>query len=162
MSFSNNWSEWWHGLIDPAREKFRKVIEILRERYVEEMQHAERFKQYARRMHYLQYQGKLLQLAMEKEQRAKWIAAKLVALGAKLPGVPEPSPTNENSWQSLKLALDDENRSADHITEQLRRLGLDYPDITAFLQEIVQEQRKHRDEIREMLMRSDPFALSLA
>ena len=40
--------------------------------------------------------------------------------------------------------------------------NLEHPDITKFLQEIFQEEKKHRDEIREMLMRSDPFALSLA
>jgi rubrerythrin len=162
MSFRNNWSKWWQGLVDPAGEKFRKVIEILRERYVEEMQQVERFKQYARQMHYPQYQQKLLQLAMEKEKHAKWIAEKIVSLGGKLPDVREPNPTDDNSWRSLQLALNDENRSADHLSEQLRRLGLEHSDITVIFQEMIQEQKAHRDEIREMLMRSDPFALSLA
>ena len=162
MSFRNNWSKWWRGLVDPAGEKFRKVIEILRERYVEEMQQVESFKQYGRRMHYPQYQQKLLQLAMEKEKHAKWIAAKIATLGGKLPDVPEPRPTDDNSWRSLQMALNDENRSADHLSEQLRRLGLENSEITAFFQKMIQEQKAHRDEIREMLMRSDPFALSLA
>ena len=60
------------------------------------------------------------------------------------------------------MALEDENRSASHLPEQLRRIGFEHPDITKFLQEIFQEQKKYRDEIREMLMRSDAFALSLA
>jgi hypothetical protein len=42
------------------------------------------------------------------------------------------------------------------------RIGLEHPDITKFLLDISRAQKKHRDEIREMLMRSDPFALSLA
>jgi uncharacterized protein Smg (DUF494 family) len=60
------------------------------------------------------------------------------------------------------MALEDENRSVDRLSEQLRRIGLEHPDITKFLQQISREQENHRDEIREMLMRSDPFALSLA
>jgi hypothetical protein len=79
-----------------------------------------------------------------------------------LPDVPERRSTDENSWQSLLMALDDENRSADRLSEQIRRIGIEHPDITKSLQEISHEQKKHRDEIREMLMRSDPIALSLA
>jgi hypothetical protein len=83
-------------------------------------------------------------------------------LEGNLPEVPECPSTDENSWQSLLMALEDENRSADRLPEQVRRIGLEHPGITKFLQEISDEQKKHRDEIREMLMRSDPFALSLA
>jgi len=79
-----------------------------------------------------------------------------------LPEVSEARPTNENSWQSLLMAIDDKNRSDDHLYEQLQRTGLERPDITKFLQKISYEQKEHRGEIREMLMRSDPFAFSLA
>ena len=162
MAFSNDWSEWWRRFLAPSPGGDQKAVDILRQRYVEEMQQTDRFKQHAQRMHYPQYQEKLLRLATEKGEHAKLIAEKIVALGGKLPGVPERRSTDENSWQSLLMALEDENRSADHLPEQLRRIGLEHPDITKFLQEIFQEQKKHRDEIREMLMRSDPFALSLA
>ena len=162
MAFSKDWSEWWRRILGPSPGGDRKAIDILCQRYVEEMQQTDRFKQHAQRMHYPQYQKKLLRLATEKGKHATLIAEKIVALGGKLPAVPERRSTDENSWQSLLMALEDENRSADHLPEQLRRIGLEHPDITKFLQEIFQEQKKHRDEIREMLMRSDPFALSLA
>jgi hypothetical protein len=48
------------------------------------------------------------------------------------------------------------------LSEQLQRIGLEHPDITKFLQKISYEQKEHRREIRAMLMRSDPFAFSLA
>ena len=162
MAFSNDWSEWWRRFFGSSPGGDQKAMDILRQRYVEEMQQTDRFKQHAQRMHYPQYQEKLLRLATEKGKHAKWIAEKIIALGGNLPGVPEHPSTDENSWQSLLMALEDENRSAGHLPEQLRRIGLEHPDITKFLQEIFQEQKKHRDEIREMLMRSDPFALSLA
>lgn len=162
MPFKKNWSEWWRRFLDVSTDESSTVVDILRERYVEEMQQADRFEQYARRMHYPQYQRKLLQLAAEKSKHAQWIAEKIAALGGKLPEVSESRSTDENSWRSLSMALEDENRSADRLSEQLRRIGLDHPDITKLLQEVSYEQKKHRDEIREMLMRSDAFALSLA
>ena len=38
----------------------------------------------------------------------------------------------------------------------------DYPQIVKLLERIDQEEHKHRDELREMLMRSDPQVLWLA
>ena len=162
MVFTKDWSEWWRGFLDLTTDGSHTAVDILRQRYVEEMQQSDRLKQHARRMHYLQYQGKLLRLAAEKGKHAQMIAEKIVALGGKLPDVPERRSTDANSWQSLLVALADENRSAGRLPEQLRRIGLEHPDITKLLQEISHEQKKPCDEIREMLMRSDPFALSLA
>jgi len=162
MPLSKDWSEWWRRFLDLTTDESGTAVDVLRQRYVEEMQLTDQFKQYARRMHYSQYQEKLLQLAAETGKHAQWIAEKIVALGGKLPDVPERRSTDENSWQSLLMALEDENRSVDRLSEQLRRIGLEHPDITKFLQQISREQENHRDEIREMLMRSDPFALSLA
>jgi len=162
MAFTKDGAKWWRRYFDLTTDGSCTAVDVLRQRYVEEMQQTDRLKQQARRMHYPQYQGKLLQLAAEKGKHAQWIAEKIVALGGKLPDVPERRSTDANSWQSLLMALDDKNRSADRLSEQLRRIGLEHPDITKFLQEISHEQKKHRDEIREMMMRSDPFALSLA
>ena len=67
-----------------------------------------------------------------------------------------------NNWQSLSTALDEENRAADRLPEQLRGIASAYPDIAKFVQQISREQNHHRGEIRVMLMRSDPFAQSLA
>jgi rubrerythrin len=46
--------------------------------------------------------------------------------------------------------------------EQIWAVATDYPDIAVLLEGISKDEKKHRDEIREMLMRSDAFALSLA
>jgi hypothetical protein len=78
----------------------------------------------------------------------------IVALGGKLPSVPELRSTDENSWQQLMIALDDENRSADHLAQQLRGIQSDIPDIVILLQHICEQQKQHRGEVREMLMRS--------
>jgi hypothetical protein len=51
---------------------------------------------------------------------------------------------------------------ADPLPKQIWSIEFEHPDITPVLQRIYEEETKYRDEIREMLMRSDPFALSLA
>jgi bacterioferritin (cytochrome b1) len=162
MPLSKDWSEWWRRFLDLATDESATAVDFLRQRYVEEMQRIERFKQHAEKMHYPQYRGKFLEMAKEKRQHAERIGEKIVALGGILPDVAEGRSTDENSWKSLLMALEDENRSADRLPEQLRRIGLEHPDIGRLLQQISREQENHRNEIREMLMRSDPFALSLA
>jgi len=162
MPLSKDWSEWWRRFLDLAPDESATAVDFLRQLYVEEMQRIERFKQYAQKMHYPQYREKFLEIAKEKRQHAERIGEKIVALGGILSDVAEGRSTDENSWQSLLMALEDENRSADRLPEQLRRIGLEHPDIAKFLQQISREQENHRNEIRKMLMRSDPFALSLA
>ncbi|HEX5020955.1 MAG TPA: ferritin-like domain-containing protein [Candidatus Binatia bacterium] len=162
MGFGEKWSEWWRSFLGFSQDKSRKAVDVLRQRYIEEMQQADRFKGYAEKMHYPQFNAKLHAIANEKGRHAEQIAEKLVALGCKLPAVPENPSSNENSWGQLLNALDEEYRSADDLVDQLRGILSDRPDITELLQQISQEQKKHRDEIREMLMRSDPFALSLS
>ena len=162
MGFGEKWSEWWRSFLGFSQDKSRKAVDVLRQRYIEEMQQADRFKGYAEKMHYPQFNEKLRAIANEKRRHAEQIAEKLVALGCKLPAVPENTSSNENSWRQLLNALDEEYRSADDLVDQLRGILSDRPDITELLQQISQEQKKHRDEIREMLMRSDPFALSLS
>jgi rubrerythrin len=46
--------------------------------------------------------------------------------------------------------------------ELMWAVATDYPDIAALLEQISKEEKKHGDEIREMLMRSDAFSGSLA
>ena len=162
MGIIKQWSEWWSRFLDLPDDSFRQAINILQQRYVEETQQRDRFIQHADKMHYPQFREKLLQISDEKTKYADRIAEAIVALGGKLPRVPELRSTDENSWQQLMIALDDENRSADHLAEQLRGIESDIPDILKLLQQISEQQKQHRGEVREMLMRSDPFAFSLA
>ena len=68
----------------------------------------------------------------------------------------------ENSWQYLLIDLEQEGRFVELLPEQLRSIQSHHPDITEFLQQMYAAAKKHRKEIRGMLMRSDAFALSLA
>jgi bacterioferritin (cytochrome b1) len=129
---------------------------------VEEMQAAGRFKQHAQEMQYPQFREKLLHIATEKSKHAEWIAEKIATLAGKLPEVTERRSMDENSWQYLLTDLEEENRYVDSLPEQIWSTESDHPDITAVLRRIYEEEKRYRGEIRDMLMRSDSFALSLA
>jgi bacterioferritin (cytochrome b1) len=134
MALSNDWWGWWRRFLDLAPDESPNAVDFLRQRYVEEMQRIERFKQHAEKMRYPQYREKFLQMAKEKSKHAERIGEKIVALGGRLPDVAERRSTDKNSWQSLSMALDEENRSADRLPEQLRSIESEHPDIAKFLQ----------------------------
>ena len=162
MAINNNWSERWRRFLSLDAEESPNAVDFLSQRYVEEMQRLERFKQHAEKMHYPQYREKFLQMATATSRHADRIGEKIAALGGRLPDIAEHASTKENSWQSLSMALDEQNCSADRLPEQLRSIESAHPDIVRFLQQISREQENYRGESREMLMRSDPFAFSLA
>ncbi|MBF8254904.1 MAG: Ferritin-like domain-containing protein [Deltaproteobacteria bacterium] len=162
MDFGQDWSKWWRGFIGTAPDSDQAAIEILRQRYVEEMQGIGQLTQHADKMHYPQFREKLLHIAADKSKHAEWIGEMIVSLGAKLPEVAERRSTDENSWHFLQMDLAEEKRNADRLPEQIWRIESDHPDISKFLQRIFQAEKKHRQEIADMLMRSDGFALSLA
>jgi bacterioferritin (cytochrome b1) len=154
-----NWSEFmrrWFG----SEAGYDTVLGILRHRYVDEKQHADRFIQHAQRLHYPQFREALLRIASEELKHADSIAEKIKKLGGWLPTVLKSSPTGEkNSWRYLLEDLEEEQRCAAEAEEEMLAIESDYPDVITLLQRIDGEERHHRDEIREMLMRSDPQAL---
>ena len=152
MAFSKNWSEWRSRFLGSPPGGAHKALDILRQRYVEEMQAAGRFRQHAQEMQYPQFREKLLRIATEKSKHAEWIAEKIATLAGKLPEVTERRSTDENSWQYLLTDLEEENRYVDSLPEQIWRTESDHPDITAVLRRIYEEEKKYRGEIRDMLV----------
>ena len=162
MTMSADWSEWWHGIFGRDSDHANQTLEILRQRYVDVVQRATLLKQHAEKMQYPQFRDRLLRIAMEKSKHAGWIAEKIVALGGKLPDVQERLATGENSWQRLRADLDEEDRTAGRLVQQLWSIESEHPDVDELLRRIHEEEKKQRAEIVGMLMRSDPFAASLA
>lgn len=161
MITNKHWFEGWRRFFRTAPDQSSKAIEMLRPWYIEVTQQASLFKHHAQKMHYPQFEKSLLNMALGKNKRSKWIAEKIIMLGGKLPEVAEQRSVDENSWRSLLLVLEGENRTAEHLPEQIWSLESAHPDITQFLKQSYEEEKKYRTEIRRMLMRSDAFALSL-
>ena len=135
---------------------YNTVLAVLRHRYADEKQHAARFTQHAQKMHYPQFRAALLRIASEELKHADAIAEKIKELGGWLPAVVQIPVTEKNSWRYLLEDLEEERRCAAELEEEILRIEPDYRAVVELLERIDGEERKHRDEIREMMMRSDP------
>lgn len=160
MYQNKSWTEGWRCFFGLPTEG--RALEILRRLYIDESQHAAVFTEHASRMHYPQFRAKLLEIAAREAQHLEWIGEAIRHLGGSLPAVPPSTPAGGNSWELLRADLEDETRCTGELLEHAARLESDYPAVAEMLRRIHGEEQKHRDEIREMLMRSDPLSMQAA
>jgi bacterioferritin (cytochrome b1) len=147
----------WIGCSESSDEA---VLKILRHRFADEKRSAERLKQHAEKMHYPQFRETLFRIAAEEAKHADWIAEKITALGGELPIIANrPREQGLNSWRYLRDDLEEERRCGAELEEEVLMIQEKYPAVSELLSRIAAEEHRHRDEIRSMLMRSDPQAL---
>jgi hypothetical protein len=154
------WARWWTGLFGDSPSGPSQAARILQQQYIEARQRASRLTQHAQNMPYAHFREKLLGIAAEQAKHGDQIAEKLKLFSSPLPGVAEPQLGGGNSWQLLLADLEEQRRSAAELWDQLHRVPPEFPEIAEFLQRIYEDGKKHRTEINDMLMRSDPQAFS--
>ena len=159
MTYEKSWSDWWLQFLGVSAGGYRDIIKILASRYVEEMQHVQRYTAHADRMQYPQFREKLLRMAADEARHAEWLAEKITNFGGKIPNVPISPPTTKNSWQYLLADLEEEKHCSDDLIEITQTVRDELPDIAAVLERIYEDSERHRSEIRGMLMRSDPQSI---
>lgn len=146
-------------LLSPHRQK--KLLDILCRDYAEEMGSALRLEWHAEQMRYPQFCERLLRIAKEEQRHAQWLAGRINALGGQIPQVSFTPEEGLNSWECLSLDLEAEKRCSADLTEELALEKNIDPETAARLRRILEDEKNHREEIAEMLMRSDPQAASL-
>ena len=159
MTYEKSWTDWWRKFLGVSPNGYRDVIKILSSRYVEEMQHVQRYTAHAEQMQYPQFREKLLRIAADEARHAEWLAEKITLFGAPIPNVPKEPATTKNSWQYLLADLEEEKQSSDDLIEQMQSLRNEMPDIAAMLERMYEDSERHRSEIRDMLARSDPQSI---
>ena len=159
MSYEKSWVNWWRKFLGISPNGYRDVIEILSSRYVEEMQHVQRYTAHAEHMQYPQFRDKLLRIAADEARHAEWLAEKITLFGGSIPNVPKETATTKNSWQYLGADLEEEKHCSDDLIDQIQSLRNELPDIAEMLERIYQDGEKHRSAIRDMLVRSDPQSI---
>jgi rubrerythrin len=160
MAENKRWSDWWRQFLGFSSDGYQRAVEILTKRYVEESRHVARFTQHAQRMQYPQFRDKLLAIAADEAKHVEWLAEKIKLFGGRLPEV---SPTFEpvkNSWQYLLEDLNEGQICAAELMEEAQNLREELPAVAEVLERIYQDGVRHRDEIRKMLMKSDPQSFS--
>ena len=152
MSIKSNLPEWCRRWLGASAKGYR-VLSILRSRYADERQRAARLTQHAQKMQDPLFREALLRIAADKSRHGDWIAEKINEIGGSLPPERTISSTERNSWQYLLDDLEVERQSSAELEKAMLTIASDYPEIVVILQRIDKEKHKHRDEIREMLMR---------
>jgi bacterioferritin (cytochrome b1) len=156
MVYQKSWSDWWRQFLGLSPDGYRQVLKILQDRYVDEMHHVQGYAQHAGKMQYPQFRERLLAIAADEARHAEWLADKIKLFGGKLPSVAESPAAKKNSWQYLLADLDEEKHCSEELIEQMQTVRDEMPDVAEVLGRIYEDGEKHRVEIREMLMRSDP------
>jgi rubrerythrin len=59
----------------------------------------------------------------------------------------------------LLADLEDERQNSAELIEQMQSLRDELPDVAAMLERIYEDSQRHRSEIRDMLVRSDPQSI---
>jgi bacterioferritin (cytochrome b1) len=159
MAYEKSWTDWWRKFLGVSPNGYRDVIKILSSRYVEEMQNVQRYTAHAEQMQYPQFREKLLRIAADEARHAERLAEKITLFGGSIPNVPKEPATTRNSWQHLVGDLEEEKHSSDDLIVQMQSLRNELPDIAEMLERMYEDSEKHRSEIRDMLVRSDPQSI---
>ena len=156
MVTRKSWLDWWLKFLDLAPDSVEKALEVLARRYVEERQHIARFTQHAEHMQYSPFRHKLLAIAAAETEHADCLAEKIISLGGRLPDVPAVASATRTSWQYLLEDLTEEHLCAGKLFEEARELREELPAVSELLEHIYYDESAHCNELRNMLMRSDP------
>ena len=152
--------EGWQQFFDALQpDEHQLLLKMLRDAYLEEVQDVAQFTQHAERMHYPQFRERLLRIAEEEQAHVAWLRDKIVALGGEVPTVSLPPRVAKNAWEALLRDLDEEKRSYADLLDAMHVAEEAYPEIAEGLQRIQEEEQKHREEILDMLVKSDPSTL---
>jgi rubrerythrin len=150
----------WQHFFDALHPDHRQMLlRILRDAYLEEAQDVTQFTQHVERMHYPQFRERLRRIAAEEQAHVTWLRDKLLALGGEVPTVSLTPKGAKNAWQGLLLDLEEEKRSYADLLEAMHIAEQADPEIAEGLQRIRAEEQQHREELLDLLMKSDPYTL---
>lgn len=156
MGCNKSWSEWWRGFLGIGSDGYRKALEILCTRYLEENQHVARYRAQAAKLQYPQFRKKLSAIAADETKHVNLLAEKITSLGGRLPEVPPLSVDEKTSWQYLLEDLNENERCSAQLIADAQDLRDELPTVVELLEQIYQDESRYRDNLRDMLMRSDP------
>ena len=155
--------EGWRQFFDILHpDDHQLLLDILRDVYREEAQDIVQFTQHAERLHYPQFRERLRRIAAEEQAHLTWLRDKLLALGGDIPPVSVAPKVGKNAWEALLIDLEEEKLSYAEFLEAMHLAeGVD-PELAEGLRRIRAAEQQHREEILEMLVKSDPYTLPQA
>lgn len=160
MSFIQSVCTSWRQFLDQITpQEHEKLLAWLRDCYQKEVQDGAQFRRHAERMYYSQFRERLQQIAAEEQGHAQWLYRQILTLGGQPPIVSRILKVGDNNWQNLLLDLEEEQQSCTTLLEGIWLATHVDNDIVRGLRRIRQEELCHREEIRDMMRKSEPDAM---
>ena len=163
MALTEFLSKGWRAFLDWLRpDERRHLVGLLREEYVDEARDAAQLEEHAKRMPYPHFRERLHKIAEEEKAHVEWLRTKILELGGEIPAVSVIIKTGRNAWENLLMDVEEEKRGGIEILGRLYTAAerVD-PEIAENLRRMHERERRHRDEINDMLLRTDPQAFSV-
>jgi rubrerythrin len=136
------------------------VLESLQQQYIDEAKDVRQFTEHARRMAYPHFRERLQRIAEEEQSHVAWLADQIQALGGE---TPHPEFTvhedGKNIWECLRLDEEEERRDEGRFVERINALELNHPELAAGLRRIRAAEKRHRDELLDLALKSNPNGL---
>jgi len=152
--------EGWRNFLKALEADDRqKLLEMLREEYLEEAQDVTQFTQHVTSMPYPQFRDRLLRSIAEEQAHVQWLHDRILALGGEIPAFSPAPKTGKTSWDCLLMDLEEERRSCEALLERIHMAEQSDHEIAEGLRRIREEERRHREEILNLLMKVDPYSL---
>jgi rubrerythrin len=161
MSISNAIFRGWRHFLAAFNVSDRQtLLETLCDAYRVEVNAVAQCTQHADQMFYPQFRAELLRMAAEMQTHLPWLQEQILALGGRILSS-SPTPTRErNSWECLRRDVEEARRDCVRLLEWIHRTEREEPEIAAGLQRIRKDKLRHREEFRQMFMKSDPYTLA--
>jgi rubrerythrin len=149
-----------HWLWGASRKQGRQeLLTLLREMYRNQSEDVENLTHHAEQMYYSHLREQLLQIVAEEQSHVQWLRKTIRALGGDVPQ-PSASPRRgANTWENLRLDLEEERKDDDTFLSGLRIAErLDHK-IAEGLSRLRHDEQKHRAQLLDLLQKSEPDAV---
>ena len=163
MSLTSTLFTGWHRVLAAfSPDDQQRLLENLCDAYRAEARAVAQFTQHAHRMYYPHLREGLLRIAAEAAAHIPWLQEKILALGGNLPRLSCTPKMGSNSWECLRIDLEEARHGHINLLEWMHMAEHMEPEIAVGLRRIREEKQKHREELRDMLMKSDPYSTPAA
>ncbi len=141
------------------RDDRQHLIDVLRDEYVDAVKDVAQFREHALRMTYPSFRDRLLRIAEEEKAHVDWLGDKIHGLGGTVPETKLTVNSGRNSWECLLFDAEAKQRACAPVLERIYNVAEQIdPEIAYGLRRIHEAEKRHRAEILDMLMKSDPQA----
>jgi rubrerythrin len=137
----------------------QQLLEALRQEYLEEAQDVAQFTQHVKYMPYPQFHDRLRGIISEEQAHVEWLRDRILALGGEIPAFSPAPKAGKNTWACLLMDLEEEKRSYAVLLERMHLAEQSDPEVAEGLRRMREEERRHRDEILDLLIKIDPYTV---